>query len=53
MLCLATMCQKALLYDIYEDRLMKTIEVGMEIVAVSFENREIGKELERMFDSQA
>lgn len=37
MLALVTECNHIQLYDVYEDRLMKLIEVGQEVLNVSFE----------------
>ncbi len=46
---LATECNRLQLYDIYEDRLMKLIEIGEEIINISFEYPEIDKEIEQLF----
>lgn len=36
-----TACFKVLLYDIYEDRLMRVLEVGAPMINISFEHRGI------------
>lgn len=48
-MALATECNRLQLYDIYEDRLMKLIEIGEEIINISFEYPEIDKEIEQLF----
>jgi hypothetical protein len=50
---LATECHRVQLYDIFEDRLMKLVEVGEEILNISFELPSVEKELEGLFKFEA
>jgi len=40
---MATECHRLQLYDIYEDRLMKLVEIGEDIINISFEFPDIHK----------
>lgn len=47
-LALVTECNHVQLYDVYEDRLMKLMEVGQEVLNVSFELPSIRAPLEAL-----